>query len=78
MCVLITSELGIPWRDVVNADYGLLVMWAREVMAKWIRRGDDEERLRMYFEELVEGADYSSTWAALRIADKTKSAKGRL
>jgi len=54
----------------------LLMTWARELMEKKVREGGDQKKIEMYFEELVDGADYSATWAALAAAEKMKS-KGR-
>lgn len=70
LCVLIASELGISWDRVQSAGYAELMQWAGGVMSKWIREGGDPERLEKYFEELVDGADYSSLWDALKRAEK--------
>ena len=61
---------------MTSARYGLLMTWARELMEKKVREGGDQKKIEMYFEELVDGADYSATWAALAAAEKMKS-KGR-
>lgn len=41
-------------------------------MSKWIREGGDPERLEKYFEELIDGADYTTLWDALKRSDKSK------
>lgn len=57
----------------MRSSYSEMMLWANEVMNKWVRQGGDQERLEKYFEELVDGADYSTLWDSLARTDKAKS-----